>query len=152
MISFSQISELFDEVIDSRHTARCIGPLLYEIRCEGLGGVILRGDTMSETHVQELGHKPLWGNAVLSTSTVNDALEYEPGRPLLALFLRLSIALRELWFRRKRLGFRTGACINHLANEGCFLWTSQDVALQRWDQARYLTRYRLVGRSELGLG
>ena len=87
----------------------------------------MRGDTMSETHVQELGHKPLWGNAVLSTSTVNDALEYEPGRPLLALFLRLSIALRELWLRRKRLGFRTGACINHLANEGCFLWTSQDV-------------------------
>ena len=64
MIGFSQISELFDEVIDSRRAARSSSVLLlYEIRSEGLGGVILRGDTMSETHVQELGHEPLWGNA-----------------------------------------------------------------------------------------
>ena len=58
-----------------------------------------------------------WTSAV----DLDDALEYEPGRPLLALSLRLSIVLRELWLRRKRLGFLTGACRARLAKEGCFL-------------------------------
>ena len=69
-----------------------------------------------------------------STSTVNDVVDCEPGRLLLALFPRLSIALRELWLHRKQLGFRTGACIDHLARGGCFL---QDVQ-------RYSGRFKRV--------
>lgn len=101
--------------------------------------------------------------AMLSTSIVNDALEHELGRPPLALFLRLSTVLRGLWLRRKRLGFQTGVCTDHLANEGCFLQqTSQDMqryngefkrvillaiaslaaANSAWDSWRALTRLR----------